>query len=792
MTPTAAGRTALRTLFPSGSNANVDLLLNATQNAVGSANPFNLPLGTVNNVNRGNIEFGTFFRNLARTVNTRQWQTRIDHKLGENDQLSGRFLSNTADNAKGGQARFEGYDSDSISRLYNLLLAETHVFSPSLTNEARIAYNRLQFSFPLSDPNGPASTQPQINVAQIAFLGVDPTFPQGRIANNYTLQDTITWIRGDHTWRGGIDSLRQISTQAAPYNARGSLTYAATTNFTAFANFVDNFGGANGAAARDFGSAVYFPSLFRTAAFVQDRWRVNSALTLTLGVRYEKFGTPFNTLKTPAFTGLFNVDPVTRTGPFGLPNKVQADNNNFAPTIGIAYSPSFTSGWRGKLLGENKTVIRTGYQIGYDSFFNNIASNAAVSSPNIVSTVTNSIVSATAPRGLVNLSGQFPTTAAPLSATSNQTLIAPNLVNPYFQRWSLGAQREMPLNLLLDVSYVGSKGTKLYVTEDYNPLVRPEMRILPANFTGTPPTTRYDAMQGPRGIRTNGASSSYHGAQFNVVRRFKDNVSMSAAYTFSKLIDNSSEVFGNGNGAGAAAFFAVPAIFGGERNDRGLSLFDRTHIAAFTWVYELPFQREQRGFLGRIAGGWQISGVTRIESGVPFTVLNGFDADGIGGANERPTFNPNGPKGVRAMPVTDATGRITGYVNPDANNAPIDPANARYIINPAYTAGLANSVPRVGSLGRNTERSPRTNNWDMNILKRTRIKENKTLEFRAELFNAFNHPQYTQGSISPFSPGGGVVGNNAGTEIGGRFLNANTALSDGGGRVVRFFVRFVF
>ena len=258
------------------------------------------------------------------------------------------------------------------------------------------------------------------------------------------------------------------------------------------------------------------------------------------------------------------------------------------------------------------------------------------------------------------------------------------------------------------------------------------------------------------------------------------------------LGSNANALIGNGDGAAAAALFAVPGLFGGERNDRGLSLFDRTHIAAFTWVYELPFQREQRGFLGRIAGGWQISGVTRIESGVHFTVLNGFDADGIGDNNDRPTFNPNGPKGVRAMPVVDATGRITGYTNPDANNAPIDPATARYIINPVYTAGLANSVPRVGSLGRNTERSPRTHNWDMNILKRTQIRENKTLEFRAELFNAFNHPQYTQGSISPFSPAGGFIGNNAGTEVAGRFLNPNTALSDGGGRVVRFFVRFVF
>lgn len=140
--------------------------------------------------------------------------------------------------------------------------------------------------------------------------------------------------------------------------------------------------------------------MFRTAAFVQDRWRFNEALTLTLGGRYEKFGTPFHTLKTPAFTGLFNVDPVTRTGPFGQPNKIKADNNNFAPTLGIAWSPSARTGLRGRVFGEKKTVIRTGYQIGYDSFFNNIASNAAVSSPNIVSTTVNSTASAANPRGI--------------------------------------------------------------------------------------------------------------------------------------------------------------------------------------------------------------------------------------------------------------------------------------------------------------------------------------------------------------------------------------------------------
>jgi outer membrane receptor protein involved in Fe transport len=818
-TPTAAGRAQLRQLFPAGTNANVDLLLSATERAVANASPSNLALG----MGRGNIEFGTFTRNFAATNNVRQWQARIDHKLAESDQLSGRFLSNQQDNPKGGIVAFEGFDADFKARLYNLLISETHVFSPTFTNEARIAYNRLDFGFPLSDPNGPAGQLPLITVASVSALGASNTFPQGRIANNYTIQDTVTLLSGNHTFRTGVDLLRQISTQAAPFTPRGSLTYRASTGFSAFANFVDDFGGSSGTASRDFGSAIYFPSLYRTAAFFQDRWRATGALTLTLGVRYEHFGTPFNTLKTPAFTGLFNVDPVTLTGPFGLPNKVPGDKNNFAPTIGIAYSPSFSQGFLGRLIGEKKTAVRAGYQAGYDSFFNNIASNAAVSSPNIVATTTTSTVTGANPRGLSNFTSQLPTTQAPLSALSGQTLIDPNLVNPYYQRWSLGIQRELPYNIILDMSYVGSKGTRLYINEDANPQVRPELRITPAGFTGSTTCTpgaagclisgRLDNLQGPRTVRTNGGSSIYHSGQLNVTRRFKNDFTLTGAYTYAKLIDNASEVFAAG-GTSSTSLFALPAIFGGDRFERGPSLFDRTHRASFTYVYDLPFMREQRGLLGRFGGGWQISGVTVFESGVPFTVLNGVDADGIGGGtNDRPNFNPSGQRGVRARPnlaTTDNPGPVGTplgsifYTNPDDVSRPnptpglppleafIDPSRARYIGNIAFAAGQAGSVPRFGTLGRNTERTVGTNNFDFNIQKRTRIQENINLEFRTEFYNIFNHPQYTIGSVSPFSPGGGTIGSNIDSTLAGRFLNPNTPATDGGGRVVRFQLKLLF
>jgi hypothetical protein len=202
--------------------------------------------------------------------------------------------------------------------------------------------------------------------------------------------------------------------------------------------------------------------------------------------------------------------------------------------------------------------------------------------------------------------------------------------------------------------------------------------------------------------------------------------------------------------------------------------------------------RDQRGLLGRLGGGWQVSGVTVFESGVPFTVFNGFDADGLGGNNDRPNFNPNGQRGVRAIPATAANPSPTGFINPDANNAPIDPSTARFISNPAFAAGQAGSVPRFGTLGRNTERTPGTNNFDFNVQKRTRIQETTSLEFRAEFYNIFNHTQFTQGSVSPFSPGGGTIGSNLNTTVAGRFLNANTPVTDGGGRVVRFQLKLLF
>lgn len=797
ITPTAAGRALLQPF--AATNPNVAAYLAATANTIApvanrpsiSLDNSNLPPGQQT---RGQVQVGTYFRSYSTVYIEKQFQIRTDHKIGDNDQLSFRYLYDIQDQPGGGAVTFPGFDANYAARYNNFLISESHVFSSSLTNELRLAYNRIDYDFPIADANGLAGTLPTLGITGLTTTGTSANFPQGRIANNYQVQDTVTKVFGNHTFRGGVDYLRQISTQTAPANTRGSLTFGAGGGYTSLGNFVDNFGGSGGAASRTFGSAVYNPTLHRIALFAQDRWRATEALTLTMGVRYEDFGTPFNSLRTPAFTGLFNVDPVTRQGPYSQANKVAADKNNFAPSVGFAYSPTFESGVLGFIFGEKRSVIRGGYNIGYDSFFNNIASNAIASSPNTVVTTNTSILNAANPRGFANFSNQFPTTQAALSPLSAQTLIDPNLVNPYYQRWSLGFQRQLPFKLVMDASYVGSKGTKLFINEDSNPTVRPELRITPINpGTGLPVTTglsnRLDNIQGGRTVRTNGGDSNYHSGQFELRRRFTNSFQVSGAYTFSKFISNADEVFVAGLGSGGTSFFAVPAIFGGSKIDRSVSIFDRTHRASITYIVESPFFDKQQGFAGRLLGGFQIAGITTFESGVPFTVFNGFDSDGIAGAN-RPDYNPNGRRGVRAIPVVNSQNVITGYVNPEVitgftpAGAPIyqaiNPNDAEFIVNPSYVAGLTGSVVRVGNLGRNTERSKGINNFDVTVLKRTRLTEKIYVDARAEIFNALNHPQFGSG-------------NNVANEFSqGLFLQPINPTTSGGARSIRYQVKLVF
>jgi hypothetical protein len=256
-------------------------------------------------------------------------------------------------------------------------------------------------------------------------------------------------------------------------------------------------------------------------------------------------------------------------------------------------------------------------------------------------------------------------------------------------------------------------------------------------------------------------------------------VQIGLSYTYSKLIDNGSDVY-QISALNSQQQAAVPSPLGGLRFERAVSLFDRTHRAAFTYIFQFPKFNHSNFLIKKVLGGYVISGITTLETGVPLNVLNGIDADGLGGALDRPDFNPHGIRGVRAVPSNNSP---TGYIDPDAGNSPIDPARAQFI-------GLPSRIGRTGNLGRNALSAPGIHNWDVALTKILFSSEAAKLHLRTELFNAFNHPQPGTPSASPFAPGQQGVSANVFSSPAGRFLN--TSIADSGGRVLRYELKLLF
>lgn len=744
--PTAAGVARLRTLFPAGSNARVDTYLNAIEGVVGVTNPSLVPLGIgpSGGADRGSIEFGQIGIPVASAQPDNNYAVRIDHTINEEHRLSGRYLYDHSLSTPNG-VNGPGFAFDGNFGSQNFLVSHTWLINPTMTNELRFAFGRINFQFPLSPGNKPeAEILPNLGISGISAVGIQTNIPQFRIANNYLIQETMSKVVETHTFRFGGEYLRQIAQQRPPFNERGSFGFLAGGGFSALANFIDNFSGTSGTANRNFGDPVYRPNLDRISMFFQDTWKTSESLTMTLGLRYENFGQPANNaFGFPALT----LDPTL----FLVPNKVERDNNNLGPSLGFAWSPRFKSGILEKVFGDDKTVWRGGYQISYDTFFNNLLSNIAADSPNALSATT----VGTTGRGTANFfPTAIPATARVPTALDSQTSVFnPNIRNPYNQRFSFEMQRQLPGRFIFDASYVGSLGRKLFVTEDLNP------------FVSTNPNVRKFPLLGIRRYRTSGANSSYNSLQLRLDKGFSRGLQFTTSYTWSKFIDSTSEVFATTNSGAATA--SIPAYQGGLRLDKGPSDYDRTHRLVVSYIWEIPGFRE--GMLQPVLGGWQLTGVTSFQSGAPFTVINGFDrnADGLATADRPDIGNPNAPHNTRAIVASTCS---TGFRNPDTN-ACVTP-NDVYVVQ-------GTGLPNAKTIGRNTERSNWTKNFDLNLFKDFRFTERFRLQYGISAFNVFNHPQFLS-----------VPGRNVVSTLAGQFVNYD--LTNGGGRTMRMGLKFVF
>lgn len=731
--PTDAGVATLQSIGP---NANVQLLLDSLGSTRGStADP-----AQVSGIDAGDrpgctpclVEIGPLTRTDSAASLSREWTVRADYAPTTSDSVYVRYTdthSSLTPDLFANSTALPSADTEQAGPARNVGVMWAHTFGPTAINELRFSGQQIQFGF---DPTAatlanPIAHAPGLSLASSFGNTVwggfsQATFPQGRSHKTFQIQDAVSISRGSHTFKLGADVAVILVRDNIPFNSDGTIGFnpggactsaGVDSECTDLANYVDNFSGAGGIISKQFGNPNISVPTNQQAFYFQDTWKVRPNFTLDYGIRYE--------YQPPDASNVLVFPSVNRStalaDPFRTTHEVEPDRNNWGPRLGFSYSPKFWSG----LFGEDKTVIRGGAGIFFDSFFTNISDNTAASSPN---TQGGTIRADSDPafRGTPDAIAAVSAITPASSPFNTVTSVVSNLRNPMTYQWNINVQRQLPGRIVGEVAYVGTRGERLFVNEQLNP-------VDPA--TGN----RLNPDRGSIVVRGNRGDSIYHGLQTQVTRT-SGRLSLRAAYTFSRAIDNGSEVFATSGGASRWQDVTDP------RSDRGPSVFDRKHRATVTWVYEFPSPHIP--VLGAILGGWSATGALAFQSGAPETIyIGGFDQNGDGEAfNDRPSLgNPNAALNFSDACLNDPT-CITGFgEDTDGTGnaifdfwtgAPGTVSQFRY---------LFNDVGRNGNITRNTLYLPGQQTWDLGVIKRFKIPVHESeFELRADFFDAFNHP----------------------------------------------------
>lgn len=679
------------------------------------------------------ITTGLFQRPSVPQQNTdTQFAVRVDYTPHEKDTLSVRYIHDrgflTPD--FGNNVSLPGFDSQQGGFSELAQVAETHVFGPRVLNEFRVSETRLNFLFaftPGTNAN-PLNLTPTLSFGgnQFPNLGPNQNLPQGRGEDLYQLQDTVGLNFGRHTIRAGVDIGRQIEQEYISQNALGQLSYTANGSYgSSLGEFINNYLGTSGTATKTFGSTRIDPHNWRSAVFIQDDIKLTPELTVNLGARYDYLTDPENNLPFPA------VNPLTAlTDPINTVYKVNNDKNNISPRAGFAYVPHFG------LLKDGKTVFHSGFGIYFDSEFSNIVVNGAQSSPNAV--VQNA--QSTAKDGLPNSNTLIPGLSPILSPQSAVTSTTNNLVNPYTYQYNFGIERELPYNLKLTTNYVGSRGVKLFVNRQYNYFV-------PTNGTGT--TARINPARNVINLRGNFATSEYNSLQAELSRSFSRGITFRAAYTYSKDLDNASEVFNTFN---SPTSYQADLSSTGLAREWGNSAWDHRNYLVFSYVWAPKGLQSQHallnGALGVLTRHWTISGVERFQSG-PYSTINvsGFDTNGDGStANDRPIIsNASAPFGTAGIDASLLPGGGAQGVYYDAVAYNSSAAKPKVVIDPNSVHFLVQRGQNFlkQQVGRDSFLQPGYQQHDLALEKGFGLSylhfERGTLNLRCEAQNIGNH-----------------------------------------------------
>ncbi len=659
-----------------------------------------------------NDPFQNFVSSPAQRDRNDSFDVRLDHQLGGRSNLIFRYSFNDRDLFEPFSgptfSLVPGYGTDIPRRSQNVMLGETHVITPALINEARFAFNRValgvfQESFGTSVNRAVGlpelSDDPRdfglsfITVTGFSPLGDEGNNPQHSTTNTYQFLDTATYSRGGHLMKFGAD-LRFVQQNAfRDVQSRGFLT------FSPFAQLTGNALGdlLLGLPIFTGGARVDNAQHLRSHSFnffFNDSWRAHPRLTLMAGLRYE-----YNSPPVDAQDRANIYDPATRTlvpvGTNGIPRGgFEADKNNFAPRVGFAWT----------IGDDGRTVMRGGYGVYYDQsplapgealYFNSpyFDFNLFFPLPGLPLTLDNPFP------------GFFPF-ALPDSALAIQR----DLSTAYMQHWNLNVQRQLGQHSVLEVAYVGSKGTKLLSARDINQGA--------PNATGFVfrPVPQFDDIN----ILESRANSNYHSLQTRFQQRLSRGFSMLASYTWSKSIDDASNFF---TSAGDPNF---PQDSFNTRAERGRSNFDVRHRLSVSYSYNLPFGKgrallNDNGWLTTVLSGWETYGIVTLQTGRPFTVALLSDIDNSGTGRSGLGFGANDRPNVVGDPVLDERTPESWF------------NTAAFAFPPRGTFGNA---------GRNILDGPGYQNVNASLVKNTALTERWNLQLRAEVFNLFNHPNF--------------------------------------------------
>jgi outer membrane receptor protein involved in Fe transport len=687
--------------------------------------------------------------------NAYQTVERADWNISDKTQVYGRYALQSQDLLAGvvSTSPYAGFDTGGTTFNNNVLLSMTHTFSPRWVSQSKVAFNRLNGSSPLGDqPVGPtlyffATRGATIGQDFVAFPGYLPftpgsAIPVGGPQNVIQLSEDLNYTRGKHNFRfgGQYEYIQNNRTFGAFENSvetlgttlGGGLDNLVTGKLLAFQGAIDPQGKFPGESITLPTSQPNFSRSYRYhewAAYFNDAWKIHSRLTLNLGLRYEYYGVQHNSnpnLDSNFYFGsganLFEqiqngkvfLTPDSPVGAFWKPDK-----NNFAPRVGFAWD----------VFGDGKTSLRGGYGIAYERNFGNVTFNVIQNPPAYA------VISLTAGTDVPSID-ITPNNAGPLAGTGSKILprtslraVNPNIVNAYAHLWSGSIEHKM-FGGIASLEYSGSKGVNLYDLTDPN---RPGTGNA---FLGIPCDPANPATCGARlntqysnlNLRGNLGFSNYNGltAGFETPFIRKLGLQVTARYTWAHTIDNLSSTFSDAANNGNIGLLDPfnPKL------DKGDADFDVRHRFFASWVWQVPYRTDQKGWLGKALGGWSVNGLFQANSGTPFTVFDctnalfavcprasvtGFQRDRGG---HHPVPDAVAPNTFQYLPITGLT--PGDFVNPVTGTSEFGP----------FPANMT---------GRNAFRAPGFFQLDTAVLKNIRISETKSVQLRGEFFNVLNH-----------------------------------------------------